>query len=230
MPVDMSTTLQGLGLRVRKRLPWSVRRLFRLSRHLVTTGQASAPVPAELIDGCRMCASRYELVAQLPRRGRVAELGTDRGDFALHILSAAEPIELHLVDLDLRQVPAALRADSRVVLHGGVSHRMIERFPDAYFDWVYVDGDHSYAGVMRDAHATAAKVKPGGYLVFNDFAHTDPWLGAYGVHRAVVEFAVTRLWPFAWFAYQESALYDVALRRPMGEGGPDIAAKQPAEN
>ena len=73
---------------------------------------------------------------------------------------------------------------------------------------------NSYAGVTRDADAAAPKVKPGGFLVFNDFAHMDPFLGAYGVHRAVVDFAVARGWPFAWFAYHPMALYDVALRRP----------------
>jgi hypothetical protein len=69
--------------------------------------------------------------------------------------------------------------------------------------------------VTRDANAAASKVKPGGFLVFNDFAHIDPFLGAYGVHRAVVHFAVTRRWSFAWFAYEPTALYDVALRRPQ---------------
>lgn len=65
-----------------------------------------------------------------------------------------------------------------------------------------------------DADAAASKVKPGGFLVFNDFANIDPFLGVYGVHRAVVQFAVTRAWNFTWFAYEPSALYDVALRRP----------------
>jgi hypothetical protein len=84
--------------------------------------------------------------------------------------------------------------DARVQLHQGLSHEVLAIFPDAYFDWVYIDADHSYAGVTRDANAAASKVKPGGFLVFNDFAHMDPFLGAYGVHRAVVDFAVARSW------------------------------------
>ena len=64
------------------------------------------------------------------------------------------------------------------------------------------------------APSSSAATAPGGFLVFNDFAHIDPCLGTYGVHRAVVDFAVTQRWTFAWLAYQESALYDVALRRP----------------
>jgi hypothetical protein len=42
----------------------------------------------------------------------------------------------------------------------------------------------------------------------------DPWLGSYGVHRAVVEFATEHRWPFAWWAYERMGLYDVALKRP----------------
>jgi hypothetical protein len=54
-------------------------------------------------------------------------------------------------------------------------------------------------GTSREAVAAAPKVRHGGYLVLNDFAHLDPYLGAYRVHRAVVEFAIARDWPFAWF-------------------------------
>ena len=71
---------------------------------------------------------------------------------------------------------------------------------------------------MPDARATprraASKVKPGGYLVFNDFTHMDPFLGAYGVHRAVVDFALRHGWPFVRWAYHPQGLYDVALQRP----------------
>jgi hypothetical protein len=68
--------------------------------------------------------------------------------------------------------------------------------------------------VKRDEVAAAPKVKSGGFLVFNDFAHIDRRLGRSGVHRAAVEFATERGWPFAWWAYEGDGLYDVALRRP----------------
>jgi hypothetical protein len=31
----------------------------------------------------------------------------------------------------------------------------------------------------------------------------------------VVDFALKQNWPFAWFAYEGNALYDVALKRPL---------------
>ena len=36
------------------------------------------------------------------------------------------------------------------------------------FDWVYIDGDHGYRGVRRDAEAALGRLRPGGLLIFND--------------------------------------------------------------
>jgi predicted O-methyltransferase YrrM len=209
-----TSSIQRRVLQIRKRLPDPLRRVLRLARQAMTSGQSSLEIPPELLADCRVCASRLELVKLLPPRARVAEVGTYKGSFASHILVASDPVELHLIDIDLTELNAGVRADRRVVLHEGRSEAVLARLPDSHFDWIYVDGDHSYDGVTRDARAAAPKVKPGGYLVFNDFAHIDPYLGTYGVHRAVVDFAVAQRWAFAWLAYQPSALYDVALRRP----------------
>jgi len=214
---EMSGNFERLALLVRRRVPPGLRRLLRLVRHLLVKGQPSPPVPSELMADCKMCASRQELVCMLPPKGRIAEVGSWRGHFAKHILFACEPAELHLVDLDFSQLDPALAIDAHVMTHRGVSHEVLAGFPEGYFDWIYVDGDHSYSGVSRDANAAATKVKPGGYLVFNDFSHIDPFLGTYGVHRAVVEFAIARRWTFAWFAYEVHGQYDVALRRPMAD-------------
>lgn len=103
------------------------------------------------------------------------------------------------------------------MLHEGDTAETIARFQPGYFDWVYVDADHSYEGVMRDIRACEFRVRPGGYLVFNDFAHIDPYLGRYGVHRAVSEFANRARWPLALFALDAMGLYDVALQRPVAQ-------------
>jgi Methyltransferase domain len=203
-----------LALSIRNTLPRSIRHILRLGRHVVSNGRPSLSIPAELLVECRFCASRDELIRVLPHGGRIAEVGTDRGRFAKKILAICDPAELHLIDLDVSGVKAAVARDRRVTMHRGRSHEVLAGLPNAYFDWVYIDADHSYVAVTRDSHAAAIKVKPGGFLVFNDFAHIDPYLGTYGVHRAVVQFAVEQGWRFAWFAYHPSALYDVALQRP----------------
>jgi Methyltransferase domain len=213
-PQRQNAFLQRLSLKLRKKLPSRIRHLLRLGRHVVVKGQSSPQIPPDLLADCRVCASRVDLLGFLPHHGNIAEVGTGRGGFARIILDVCAPSELHIIDLDFSQFDHTLGEVSRVVIHDGQSHEKLETFSDNYFDWIYIDADHSYAGVTRDANAAADKVKPGGYLVFNDFAHMDPYLGAYGVHRAVVDFAVARGWKFAWFAYEPSALYDVALRRP----------------
>jgi methyltransferase family protein len=211
----MPSWLSRLPLSIRAAAPAPLRRAVRVARHMFTSGQPSVGIPPELLSECRMCASRNELVANLPKQARVAEVGTYRGEFARHILTACDPAELHLIDIDVSLLDPVIASNSRVTIHQGASQDMLARFPDNHFDWIYIDGDHSYAGASGDARVAAAKVKPGGHLVFNDFAHADPYLGAYGVHRAVTEFAVTRRWPFAWWAYEPHGLYDVALRRPI---------------
>ena len=212
----MTSWLTRLPLSLRDRIPESLRRLGRLGQHLFQRGQASAAIPAELLADCRLCASRHELVKNLPRQARVAEVGTYRGGFARHILDACDPAELHLIDIDVSLLDPAVANDSRVSVHQGLSQETLGHLPDNHFDWIYIDGDHSYEAVAGDARVAAAKVKEGGYLVFNDFAHADPYLGTYGVHRAVAEFAATRGWKFVWWAYEPNALYDVALQRPAG--------------
>jgi len=214
----MTSWLPRLALSIRGHLPERLRHVLRLGRHVFAQGRPSMAVPHELLADCRVCASRNELVQNLPHGGRIAEVGTYRGAFARHILAECHPAELHLIDLDFSLLDPAVAADARVTRHTSLSHELLAQFPDDHFDWIYIDGDHSYEGASRDARIAAAKVKPGGHLVFNDFAHADPYLGAYGVHRAVAEFAVTRGWKFVWWAYEPNGLYDVALQRPAAPG------------
>lgn len=63
------------------------------------------------------------------------------------------------------------------------------------FDMVFIDADHSYAGVKADILAWRPLVKPGGILCGHDF-HT----GAPGVVQAVQEiFPVVRAFESIWY-------------------------------
>ncbi len=206
--------LKQLELRVRKRMPRPLRQIVRMGRNMVARGEPSPRLPAHLLEACKMCASRNDMLLDLPKHGRVAEIGTDKGTFARRILKRNEPAELHIVDIDISQLSRDVAVNPKVKVHVGRSTEVIGGFPNDHFDWIYIDADHSFAGGLADAEAASEKVKPGGYLVFNDFAHTDLEHGRYGVHRAVTQFAVEKDWPFAWWAYEPNGLYDVALRRP----------------
>lgn len=198
----------------RKVAPKPLRQLYRVIRLASTSPRHSVAIPQELLDNCQMCSSRKTLVARLPRHGVVAEIGTARGRFSKYILDTNDPSELHLVDLDMSQLNPSIAADSRIRIYRGYSHAVISTFPDIYFDWIYIDADHSYKAVCRDIEAAASKIKPLGFLVFDDFAYLDLRLGSYGVQRAVIEFAVAQRWEFAWFAFERNGTYNVGIRRP----------------
>jgi len=200
-------------IRARARAPNVLRILYRAA-HAFRPVRESVEIPDSLLAGCKCVSSRLVLISELPANGLVAELGTFKGEFAKHILLRSSPIELHLVDIDFSELDPEISSDQRVIRHLGFTNDVLTKFEDGYFDWIYVDADHSYEGTLRDANLSAPKVRRGGFLVFNDFAHLDSAYGRYGVHRAVSEFAVNMKWPFAFLAFAVNGLYDVALRRP----------------
>ena len=210
----MRRTVKYLEMRARALVPGRARTVWRALRSLAAA-EPSRPLPAELIKDCRFCASRVALLDELPHGGVVAELGTYKGDFAREIVARSRPRELHLIDIDYSQFDPSGLAEAQVRRHRGLAHAVIATFPDNTFDWIYIDADHSYAGALTDARAAAPKIRPGGFIVFNDFAHADPHGGRYGVHRAVVDFAIESGWPVRFFAYEVMALYDVALGKPL---------------
>ena len=65
----------------------------------------------------------------------------------------------------------------------GLSHEMAARVDDNYIDLLYLDGDHSYDGVMRDLTAWYPKLKSGCICAGHDYL-----MQHYGVQRAVKDF------------------------------------------
>jgi len=57
--------------------------------------------------------------------------------------------------------------------------------PDNYLDWAYIDGNHLYEFVKADIAFYTRKVKPGGFILGDDYMDTDWWKD--GVKRAVDE-------------------------------------------
>ena len=203
-------------LALRRALPESVKKLWRLGRLAVQPVPPPAPqIPQAQLEGCQLLSSRIEMLHRLPQGGIVAEIGTYQGDFARTILDIMTPEKLMLADVTFSLCRSDVLADPRVERHEGLSVPFLQSSADASFDMIYVDADHGYQAVRDDIAAAAPKVKPGGYLIFNDFARIiRPGFGVLGVHQAVCEFAAASGWPVAFFCLQGEALYDIALRRP----------------
>ncbi|RVT82074.1 class I SAM-dependent methyltransferase [Rhodobacteraceae bacterium CCMM004] len=175
-------------------------------------------LPAHKLADCKLLPNRMAILDELPKGGVIAEVGVDRGDFSLELLTRCEPERLHLFDIDIsRLVNPTIRAElsatpPRVRTHVGDSSSNLSKMPDAYFDVIYIDGDHAYDGVVRGIEASLPKIKPDGALIFNDYT---VWSAATmfhcGVARAVHEFCLANPWKFKYLALQSMMYNDVML-------------------
>jgi len=159
---------------------------------------------------------RTDFVKSLPRYAVAAEIGVAYGGFSLLALENATPKEYHMVDCWKHQDGAyekdpcnlsqrdfdkvyksvlekfnsyecedGTRPD--VTIHRKYSRDAVTSFPDNYFDWVYIDADHTYEGIKEDLVLWWPKVKPGGYLAGHDYHDKVKWVD---VKRGVDEFLV----------------------------------------
>lgn len=164
--------------------------------------------------------SREFVLRRLRKDSVCAEIGVYKGDFSTEILRVVRPAKLHLVDPWLFQPSpefsrswygGVLGADQsnmdaiyhsvlekfrpnivsgQVEVHRGKSADTYSQFPDQYFDWIYVDGDHRYEGVMKDFEFFGPKVKFGGMIAGDDYENPGWWNG--GVKKAVDEMLARR--------------------------------------
>lgn len=80
----------------------------------------------------------------------------------------------------------------------GLSADYVDLFPDNFFDFVYIDADHSYDGVKSDLHNWWSKVSVGGVLGGHDyFKYTSAY--TFGVIEAVDEFLIQNNIPMSNF-------------------------------
>ena len=83
-----------------------------------------------------------------------------------------------------------------VKIHRGYSFDVVKGFPDEFFDFIYIDADHTYEGVKCDLNDWYPKTKTGGVFCGHDY--TNKTHGSirgpfkFGVARAVDEFVKER--------------------------------------
>lgn len=182
-----------------------------------STMLGARPLEDRHVRRARLVASRQQMLDHFPKGGVVAELGVAQGRFASEILTRMRPREYHGLDIRLAHLRRDLYpaiAAPHVHFQEGDSSTLLSRFPDASFDMIYIDGDHTYQGARADAMVALAKIKPDGLLVFNDYTSYSPLEQCeYGVMRVVHEVCLDFGYEFAFLALQSVGYHDVALRR-----------------
>jgi SAM-dependent methyltransferase len=170
----------------------------------------------------RILPSRETILEFMPKGGVCAEIGTQIGNFARQILTLMKPAKLHIFDIDFTPFdhahfePAIQRGT--VELHQGDSSSLLSALPDRSFDFIYIDGDHSYDGVVKDLAAAANKIKDDGWIVCNDYTLYSPLEQIqYGVYRAVNEFCWQHGFEIVYLGLHQWSYHDVALRKMKPE-------------
>jgi len=113
------------------------------------------------------------------------EIGVDKGENAKLMLENCSRINLILVDIvEQPQMVEVIKPYlDRVEFIKDASVNAAKRFPDNHFDYIYIDGDHSYKGVGEDIEAWYPKIKTGGIFAGHDFWMTE-------VQQALKEFCL----------------------------------------
>lgn len=180
----------------------------------------------EHLQHAKLIPSRKELLELLPKDGVVAELGVDKGDFSQLILSINKPKKLHLVDFwgskrynqdKRRKVEQMFKEqieNNKVEINLGLSTVVESSFDNEYFDWIYIDTDHSYATTIQELKLYAPKIKKGGIIAGHDYILGN-WNGLvrYGVIEAVHQFCVENNWEIIYLTTELHNPPSFAIRR-----------------
>src|SRR5690554_5417538 len=172
------------------------------------------------IKNCILFEDRVKLLDEIPAYGVCAEIGIWKCGFSKQILKTVKPAVLHLVDINPKSIDIANRSfkheveTGKVNVHFQDSSEMLKSMPDRTFDWIYIDGDHSYEGAEKDLEAAHQKLKPTGLITLNDyifFGSSD--LTKYGVMEATNEFCIKHNYELIHLALHGRSYNDVTLRR-----------------
>ena len=125
-----------------------------------------------------------------------AEIGVIRGENSLEILSQwKEVTELNLIDNYICGLSEKEDADNRlkdyanrIKWHIGDSKILFSDFRDESLDFIYIDGDHTYDGVMADMANWWPKIKVKGVMCGHDY--NPSWESTMEVVKAVQHFSL----------------------------------------
>jgi len=212
---------------------WNRLQELRESKELSQGEDAKMEIPANPpkltsrhINNLRVVTTRFELLTLLPSNAIVAEVGVDEGHFSEKILRLSNPKRLHLIDAwsserfsedKLNKVQSRFSAEiecGQVVVNRGVSWDELEKFPDAYFDWVYLDTSHNYEDSTKELEISRLKVKPDGLIGGHDYTTGNIKKPLkYGVIQAVNEFCLRYDWEMIYLTHEPSRYLTFVIRR-----------------
>lgn len=183
-------------------------------------------IRSDTIRNTKLLLNRNDLLKMLPKQGVVAELGVDEGTFSEKILNICHPKKLVLVDFwgterynlqkrkGVEEKFSSQIESGEVQIEIGFSTKVGERFQNDYFDWIYIDTDHSYETTIKELELWAPKVKADGIIAGHDYIIGN-WndMIRYGVIEAVYEFCSKHHWEIIFLTMEHDAHPSFAIKK-----------------
>lgn len=165
----------------------------------------------------------------IPVNPCIAEIGVFQGCFSDFLIDTFTPSELNLIDTfnvndhvtgkfqsntHYDYIKNKYKNAPYVKQHQGLSWDVLETFPDDYFDYIYIDADHSYDAVQKDISVAHRKLKSTGIIQFNDYTLFGSHENApYGVMYAVNEYIEQQNINIIGLSLERSGYHDLAIQK-----------------
>lgn len=200
-----------------------VRFFYKTKYKKYIKNQKLVSLKTENLENCRLLVDRKQMLDFFPKNSVVAEIGVANGDFSREIISKTSPSRLHLIDYfgtsrygkeSKEKVLNLCNEFKDVKLHVGLSFDELETFDDGYFDWAYLDTDHTYETTAKELEILRRKVKADGLIAGHDYSMFN--LSGdmrYGVIEAVHEFMVNNEWELIFITSEAMHDRSFAMRR-----------------
>ena len=171
-------------------------------------------------------SNREHLLEVLPKNGVIAELGVDSGHFTEQIIKISNPKKLYLIDTwsskryGQKKFELVKNKFSEEIKNKKIeiirlsSIDAAKQFQNNYFDWIYVDTDHSYSTTMQELNTYESKIKSNGFICGHDYVMGN-WskLNKYGVIESVNEFLVKKNWKLVYWTSDFTESNSFAIQR-----------------
>jgi hypothetical protein len=174
----------------------------------------------------KVLVNRFKLLELLPKNAIVAELGVANGDFSQKIWDITSPQKFHIIDFwGSSRYNTTLKknvlkrfedqiTEGKVEINLGLSTGVVSSFKDDYFDWIYIDTDHSYLTTKEELELYAPKMKKGGIIAGHDFVVGNMiGMNRYGVMEAVYEFCVKNEWEIVYLTSEVTDNPSFAIKK-----------------
>lgn len=123
---------------------------------------------------------RTFLLKKMPKNSICTEIGVRQGKFSLDILKYVKPKKLFLIDTwsnddayyepkNYDVVVTKFGNNKSVEIIKSKSVEASKQFSDSFFDWIYIDADHTYNAVRADLESFFNTVKKNGFITGDNY-------------------------------------------------------------